>query len=107
MVTINTTSVLVITVTPPEGPAKVLTPLGAPGTPGRDGADGAIVITGETEILTGNGVPDDSLGTDTQIYLDNVSDDVYKKVAGHWELQTNIKGQKGDKGDAGDDGADG
>jgi len=86
---------------------------GVPGEQGPAGKDGTVVIGGETDILTGAGAPADTLGIDNQLYLDTVSDDIFKKLSGHWTLQTNIKGApgpaglKGDKGDTGSQGVQG
>jgi collagen type VII alpha len=155
----------VIEVTPPSGPAKVITTIGKPGTPGLTGWSpvlanvpdsqrsvlqvvdwvggqgskpatglyigpsgevsslaagkdirgpagpagpaGSIVISGSADVLNGNGAPSDGIGVDNQLYLDNITDDVYKKITGHWVLQTNIKGATGNAGATGSAGADG
>lgn len=83
---------------------------GVPGIQGPAGADGGVIIGGDVDILTGSGAPNDADGIDNQLYLDNISDDVYKKLSGHWTLQTNLKGQQGPagvKGDTGDTGLQG
>lgn len=92
--------VLVITVTPPNGPATVLDPIGVPGTPGK------IFITGDN-VLHGAGAPLDTLGADEQVYLNDTNSDVYQKSAGHWVLQVNLKGPAGPQGNAGLKGDDG
>lgn len=173
MVDVMETGVIVITVTPPTGPAAVLDPLGKPGTPGLDGLDGwtpvlavvtdgtrrvhqlidwiggeggkpantigmyvgvsglvtliadavdirgtqgvqgpqgvqgdpgAVIIGEGADVLTGDGPPDNSLGADNQLYLDNIASTIYKKLSGVWVLQTSLKGQQGDPGPQGADG---
>ena len=47
------------------------------------------------------GVPADSLGENTDLYLDTSTANVYQKQSGIWNLLLNIKGAKGDKGDTG------
>jgi hypothetical protein len=78
---------------------------GAQGIQGPQGAPGQILTSGS--IFTGNGVPSDTLGVDNDIYIDNVTANLYQKQSGHWVLQTNIKGVKGDKGDQGNPGVAG
>lgn len=80
---------------------------GAKGDQGAAGTDGTVVIGAGAEILTGDGAPDDSLGVDLELYLDNISDDVFKKIDGHWVLQTNLKGAQGNPGIQGEDGEQG
>jgi hypothetical protein len=83
---------------------------GAQGTQGEQGpagADGAVVIGGDTAVITGEGPPDDADGIDEQLYFDTLNEDLYQKKSGHWELQANLKGEKGDKGDKGDPGEPG
>ena len=45
--------------------------------------------------LFGNGAPDNSLGVDGDVYLDDDTDDLYNKVDGVWVYQTNIRGATG------------
>lgn len=45
--------------------------------------------------LFGNGAPDNSLGVDGDVYLDDDTDDLYNKVGGVWVYQTNIRGATG------------
>jgi collagen type VII alpha len=86
----------------PAGPQGVQ---GNTGATGATGDPGAVVIT--ADLLFGNGVPSNGLGIDSQVYVDQLADDVYKKVSGVWVLQTNIKGDKGIQGDVGATGATG
>ena len=76
----------------------ILTILGPQGPAGPAGEDGQLLVGEGANILTGDGVPSDSIGTDADLYLDNVGDDIYKKVSGHWEFQTNIRGSAGPEG---------
>lgn len=75
------------------GPRGATGPTGGQGSQGPNGTPGAVVIT--SDILFGTGVPSDSLGTDGQVYVDTSTENVYKKVSGHWVLQTNLKGDNG------------
>lgn len=81
--------------------------VGAQGQKGDQGDAGAVVIGEGTDILTGTGVPDDSLGIDNELYIDTVTGNLYKKLSGHWTFQAGLKGPKGDKGDKGDTGLQG
>ena len=67
------------------------------------GADGA-------SVLTGAGVPADTLGADGDTYIDTSSYDFYTKTSGAWGKKGNIKGAtgaNGAKGDTGETGAAG
>ncbi len=66
--------------------------------------------------LTGLGEPISSEGNDGDMYLDNITGDVYQKSDGSWAVETNIvgpegkqgiQGGKGDKGDNGTNGTNG
>src|SRR4051812_46131801 len=70
------------------GPQGIQGFQGVQGIQGLTGTPGAVVIT--SDILFGAGAPDDGLGDDGEVYVDTDVDDVYKKIAGHWELQTNL-----------------
>jgi hypothetical protein len=80
------------------------------GTPGPTGAKGdagdpgAILVGDGANILTGDGVPDNGIGTDGDLYINNLNGDVYKKVSGAWVLQLNIRGPQGIQGIQGDQG---
>lgn len=43
-----------------------------------------------SEILFGDGVPNVSLGVNNDVYVDELTSDVYKKIVGVWVLQTNF-----------------
>lgn len=73
---------------------------GDKGSDGKDGKDG-------TSLLTGNGKPNDTLGSDGDSYIDLDTWDYYTKSNGTWTSAGNIKGTKGDKGSDGKDGSDG
>jgi hypothetical protein len=74
----------------PAGPAGV----GIQGPQGDPGAPGAIVIT--AEITFGEGPPADSDGSDGEVYVDTLTDDVYKFTASDgWVIQTNLRGDDG------------
>ena len=75
-------------------------PEGPHGEKGDDGEDGSIIHTGE-------GKPEDSLGKDTDIYIDSKTGDLYTKVDGSWSLTMNIKGEDGKDGQDGSDGHNG
>ena len=77
---------------------------GASGQDGAQGDPGAVIIGEGADVLTGDGPPSDSIGVDNQLYLDNIASTLYKKITGHWILQTTLKGQTGPKGDKGDKG---
>ena len=73
---------------------------GPKGEDGKDGKDGSIFHHGE-------GKPGDSLGKNTDLYLDSTSGDLYTKENGCWSLIFNIKGENGKDGQDGSDGHDG
>lgn len=75
------------------GPSGNTGATGAQGPAGPNGTPGAIVIT--SDILFGEGPPDPGLGTDGQVYVDTLVDNVYKKITGTWVLQTNLRGDDG------------
>jgi hypothetical protein len=60
-----------------------------------------------SEWLFGSGTPSPSLGKNNDAYLDESTNNVYKKIAGTWSLSTNIKGDAGANGANGANGADG
>ena len=64
---------------------------GADGQNGAQGADG-------TSLLTGNGVPSDTLGKNGDSYIDLDNFDFYVKADGAWEKKGNIKGESGVNG---------
>lgn len=91
---------------------------GSNGTPGTNGATGATGPTGGTggtgatgatgaNWYTGSGVPSSGIGNEGDLYLDGTTGDVYEKIGGVWQLQSNIKGATGATGATGDTGATG
>ena len=63
-----------------QGPAGATGPTGATGA----GATGATGATGGTTWLTGAGLPDDSIGSDGDLYLDSLTGNVWVKESGTW-----------------------
>ena len=81
----------------PEGPQG---PQGPAGENGEDGQDGSLILTGE-------GKPEDTLGKDSDIYIDSKTGDLYQKENGTWTLVMNIKGEDGEDGSSGSSGSNG
>ena len=81
----------------PEGPQG---PQGPAGENGEDGEDGSLILTGE-------GKPEDTLGKDSDIYIDSKTGDLYQKENGTWTLVMNIKGEDGEDGSSGSSGSNG
>lgn len=83
-----------------EGPQG---PPGPTGPPGRDGTDGIQGPTGANGATwySGAGAPSGGTGSNNDYYLDTTSGNVYKKVAGTWTLQGNLKGPTGPSGSGG------
>lgn len=59
---------------------------GATGANGSNGSNGATGATGATGngLLTGTGVPSNTLGVDGDVYLNTTSFDLSKKAGGVW-----------------------
>lgn len=72
----------------PPGPTGATGPQGPAGADGAQGPAGADGIPG-SQIYTGTGVPSNSLGIDSDIYI-ATNGDYYKKIAGAWVLQGTI-----------------
>ena len=74
--------------------------VGPQGSQGETGETGPQGPTGQdgSSVLTGNGVPSNEYGNDSDSYIDLDNWDFYIKIDGSWILKGNIKG---------DDGADG
>lgn len=88
------------TVPGPQGPAGPQGPQGPQGLPGN-GDPGSV-------WYTGSGVPSNSLGVDSDFYLNGSNGDVYKKASGSWGSPVaNIKGPQGIQGPAGPTGPTG
>lgn len=64
----------------------------AQGEKGADGEDGSSVLTGTTD-------PSANIGKHGDVYINNVTWDVFENVNGSWNKVGNIKGQKGDSPD--------
>ncbi len=73
---------------------------GAQGEKGTDGSDGL-------SILSGKGIPDNSLGKDGDSYIDTSTFDYYSKNDGVWTKIGNIKGSDGSDGEKGEQGIQG
>lgn len=78
----------------PIGPAG---PAGPPGRDGTDGIQGPAGAPGAT-WYSGAGNPSSGIGSNNDYYLDTGDGDVFKKVAGSWVLQGNIRGPTGASG---------
>lgn len=72
---------------------------GPQGVKGENGTDG-------NKWIHGNGTPNESIGSEGDIYLDIDNGDVYRKD-GSWKKVTNIHGENGANGENGKDGEDG
>jgi hypothetical protein len=89
--------------TGPQGPAGPQGPVGATGLTGATGASGAA----GSQILTGQGVPANSLGANGDLYVATFTGDYYTKESGSWTQQGNLIGPQGPAGPPGADGIDG
>ncbi|SNW62030.1 Collagen-like protein [Orpheovirus IHUMI-LCC2] len=58
---------------------------GPPGAPG-------------SRILTGNGTPSPSIGSNGDLYIDNLTGDYYQRINGIWVPQGNLEGPPGEPG---------
>lgn len=63
--------------------ALILNLRGPQGAQGVQGATGVNGTDGAT-WLSGTGAPADTLGRDSDFYLDEATGNVYKKIAGTW-----------------------
>lgn len=70
---------------------------GETGATGQNGADG-------TKVISGSGVPSDSLGVNGDTYIDTATWNVYEKTSGSWTSVGNIKGAAGQDGTDGENG---
>ena len=84
----------------PQGEQGPVGPQGPAGENGENGEDGSLILHGE-------GKPADSLGKDSDIYIDSKTGDLYQKENGSWTLVMNIKGEGGEDGKDGHDGLNG
>lgn len=88
------------------GPAGPLGPTGVTGPLGPTGSPGQVILAGAT-IIFGNGVPSNTLGNNSDIYIDELTGNVYQKQTGAWVFQNNIVGPQGPQGPAGAAGVQG
>lgn len=66
---------------------------------------GAFIRITSTTWLYGNGIPNNTLGRQFDLYLNTINSDVYSKINNNtWNLIASLKGIKGDTGDKGDKG---
>ena len=84
----------------PQGEQGPVGPQGPAGENGENGEDGSLILHGE-------GKPADTLGKDTDVYIDSKTGDLYQKENGSWTLVMNIKGEDGQDGHDGSDGLNG
>ena len=84
----------------PQGEQGPVGPQGPAGENGENGEDGSLILHGE-------GKPADSLGKDTDVYIDSKTGDLYQKDNGTWTLVMNIKGEDGEDGEDGRPGLNG
>ena len=84
----------------PQGEQGPVGPQGPAGENGENGEDGSLILHGE-------GKPADTLGKDTDVYIDSKTGDLYQKENGSWTLVMNIKGEDGQDGHDGSDGSNG
>ena len=84
----------------PQGEQGPVGPQGPAGENGENGEDGSLILHGE-------GKPADTLGKDTDVYIDSKTGDLYQKENGSWTLVMNIKGEDGEDGKDGSNGSNG
>ena len=84
----------------PQGEQGPVGPQGPAGENGENGEDGSLILHGE-------GKPADTLGKDTDVYIDSKTGDLYQKENGSWTLVMNIKGEDGQDGEDGSNGSNG
>lgn len=70
-------------------PSSSSSTTGEPGAPGQPGAAGS-------QLRYGHGVPDNSLGSDGDSYIDVDAKDQYLKTSGVYAFQLNLQGPPGD-----------
>lgn len=86
----------------PQGPP------GAPGETGPQGEQGPPGAGGAGSVIrTGDGVPSDGTGADTDIWIDRLTGDLYRRDDGAYVFQINVKGPPGEAGQAGAPGTTG
>lgn len=85
------------------GQALIVAPNGVDLTFGNVASSGGTPGAAGSKIYSEAGVPANTLGADSDIYINETSTnlDYYQKVSGSWVLQGTLKGTKGDTGTAG------
>ena len=76
---------------------------GDQGPQGQDGIDGADGLNGAdgSMIYNGTTTPDNSLGKDTDLYINTTTNEYYQKVGGDWGSPIGTLGNTGGSGDHG------
>jgi hypothetical protein len=64
-------------------------------------AGGSVVPADGLNVLSGAGVPDNTLGLTGEIYIDLTNQNLYKKITGAWVFQFSVKGETGATGATG------
>jgi hypothetical protein len=64
-------------------------------------AGGSVVPADGLNVLSGAGVPSNTLGLTGEIYIDLTNQNLYKKITGAWVLQFSVKGETGATGATG------
>jgi len=90
----NITETLRVGATGPVGPAGPAGPIGLTGEPGSSGADG----TPGLNIYSGNSIPLDSFGKNSETFVNVENGDVYVKSNDTWSIIGNIQGPIGPRG---------
>jgi len=90
----------------PSGPQGLNGTNGAQGPPGPQGLPGIVGSPG-SQIFTDVGVPNLSLGSNNDFYLDTSSGNYYKKISGTWTAQGSLRGPPGSPGTQGPRGFNG
>src|SRR6185437_10250129 len=90
----------------PPGPRGFNGTNGAQGLPGPQGLPGIVGQPG-SQIFTDVGIPNLSLGSNNDFYLDTSSGNYYKKISGTWTAQGSLRGPPGSPGTQGPRGFNG
>ena len=64
-------------------------------------AGGSVVPADGLNVLSGAGVPSNTLGLTGEIYIDLTNQNLYKKITGAWVLQFSVQGETGATGATG------
>jgi len=92
--------------TGPQGPQGLNGTNGAIGPAGPQGLPGIAGPAG-SQIFTDVGVPNPSLGSNNDFYLDTSTGNYYKKISGTWTAQGSLRGPPGSPGATGPPGPQG